>query len=102
MSKFLHLGMSLEDVIRATTLTPAKAMQVDDRIGILATGMQADVVLLDVERGQFPLVDSEQKIRMAAQRLVPVSVCKRGHWTACGDTVNSAGNRHRGVLTTAT
>ena len=87
MSKFLYLGMTLPDVIRATTSAPAKAMGLQNRLGRLKAGHQADVVLLKREFGSFPLTDAEQQVRFAAERLVPVSVCKRGHWSPCGRNV---------------
>ena len=83
MSKFLYLGMPMEAVIRAATLAPATAMRLEDRIGSLRTGLQADVVLLRHERGSFPLSDVEHQIRHSPERLVPVSVAKRGVWSAC-------------------
>lgn len=87
MSKFLYLGMTLPDVIRATTSAPAKAMGLQNRLGLLKAGHQADVVLLKREFGSFPLTDAEQQVRFAPERLVPVSVCKRGHWSPCGGNV---------------
>lgn len=86
MSKFLYLGMPLEQIIRSVTSAPAAAMQIQDRLGLLKPGYQADVVLLKRERGKFPLEDVEHQIRVAPERLVPISVCKRGQWTACGGT----------------
>ncbi len=83
MGKFLYLGMPLEQVIRASTSAPALAMRLQDRLGALLPGLQADVVLLKHERGNFPLVDVEGQTRMGPERLVPISVCKRGKWMAC-------------------
>ena len=83
MSKFLHLGMPLEQIIRASTFVPATAMRKQDRLGSLAVGKQADVVLLKRQHGQFPLMDSEDQIRVASERLLPVAVCKRGRWSGC-------------------
>lgn len=84
MSKFLYLGMPLEQIIRATTSAPAAAMRLEHQLGMLQLGRQADIVLLKRERGSFPLTDVENQIRIAPERLIPVSVCKRGQWTACG------------------
>jgi len=86
MSKFLYLGMPLEQIIRATTSAPAAAMRLQDRLGILDAGRQADIVLLKHERGSFPLVDVEGQTRISSERLIPISVCKRGHWLTCGGT----------------
>lgn len=81
MSKFLYLGMPLEQVIKAATSSPAKAMKIDDRVGSLAVGKQADIVLLQREEGQFPLTDVEHQVRIGKERLVAKSVCKRGRWS---------------------
>ncbi|WP_010586147.1 amidohydrolase family protein [Schlesneria paludicola] len=83
MSKFLYLGMPLEQIIRASTFLPASAMGKQDRLGSLQAGKQADIVLLKRQRGEFPLTDSESQTRIASERLIAVSVCKRGKWTAC-------------------
>lgn len=84
MSKFLFLGMPLESVIRATTSVPATAMRLHDRLGVLKAGYQADIVLMKHERGNFPLEDVDAQVRISPERLVSVSVCKRGQWSACG------------------
>jgi len=84
MSKFLYLGMPLEQVIRATTSAPAAAMRLQERLGTLAAGLQGDIVLLKREQGRFPLLDTELQTRIASERLVPIKVCKRGAWSACG------------------
>ena len=83
MSKFLYLGMPLEKVIQATTATPALAMRLQDRLGSLKPGMQADVLLMRHESGKFSLEDVEGQIRTSSHRVVPVRVCKRGAWSAC-------------------
>lgn len=83
MSKFLWLGMPLEQVIRATTAAPAAAMRIDDRAGLLLPGRPADVALIRREKGRFPLVDVEGDTRWSDERLVADSVCKNGLWQAC-------------------
>ena len=40
-------GLSEEHALQALTLNGAKAMMLDDRIGSIAVGMDADLVLLD-------------------------------------------------------
>lgn len=69
MSKFLHLGMPLEQVVRASTVRPAQAIGWDDRIGSLAVGRAADVAVLALEEGDFPLTDSHRTTERAGQRL---------------------------------
>jgi imidazolonepropionase-like amidohydrolase len=43
----LGYGMSEEDVLRAVTLVPARILGIDDRVGSLEAGKDADVILLD-------------------------------------------------------
>jgi dihydroorotase len=70
MSKFLHLGMPLAAVIRASTTRAAEAIGWADRIGSLAVGRTADVAILALEDGEFPLTDSYKVTETARQRLV--------------------------------
>lgn len=84
MSKFLYLGMPVKDIVRAVTLNAAKAMRVDDRLGSIQTGKQADITLLKLEKGLFALSDVEGVIRHSSQRLLAEFVCKRGVWHRCG------------------
>lgn len=83
MSKFLHLGMPLTQVIRASTHAPAQAMRVGERFGLLKPGRQADITLMRLEKGRFELVDILGMKRVARRRLVPVAVFKRGHYHPC-------------------
>ena len=83
MSKFLYLGMPLEQIVRATTSAPAAAMRLEKRLGLLQAGRQADITILKRESGKFTLTDVEHQQRIADERLVPVSVCKRGKWHPC-------------------
>ena len=78
MSKLLHLGMPLGEVIRASTRRPAEALKQGDRLGLLRPGRQADITLLRMEEGPCPLYDVLGEVRSADRRLVPVSVLKRG------------------------
>jgi len=56
MSKFLALGMSLHDVIQASTSNPAKEIK-HEELGNLSVGSGADVAILDVVKGKFGLFD---------------------------------------------
>ena len=57
MSKFLNMGMSLYDVVSASTWKPAQVIRCD-QIGHLSAGALADVAVLRLEKGQFAFVDS--------------------------------------------
>jgi dihydroorotase len=57
MSKFLVLGMSLDDVIAKSTWAPAKEIK-QEQLGNLSVGSPADIAVLRVENGNFGFVDS--------------------------------------------
>jgi dihydroorotase len=57
MSKFLALGLSLEEVIARSTWNPARAIRRED-LGHLSVGAPADVTVLSLQAGRFGLVDS--------------------------------------------
>jgi len=69
MSKFLALGLSLEDVIARSTLNPARIVKRDD-LGHLSVGAPADVALLSLQTGRFGLVDSFGGRLQADRKLV--------------------------------
>ena len=69
MDKFLHLGMDLDEVIRHTTAEPAKFLGRQHEIGTLGVGATADITVLDIEEGEFPLTDSHGEIRNGKRRL---------------------------------
>jgi dihydroorotase len=78
MAKFLHLGMSLEDVIEATTLKPALTLKRDKDIGSLRAGSRADIAILRLRNQKTVLVDSYGKKEMGESRVIPVGVVKGG------------------------
>lgn len=57
MTKFLELGMTLEDVVRATTARPAAVLDLAHQAGSLSIGAAADIGVFALERGSFPLYD---------------------------------------------
>lgn len=57
MSKFLALGLSVDDVILRSTWNPARAIGRED-LGNLSVGAVADVAVLRVEEGDFGFLDS--------------------------------------------
>ena len=56
MSKFLALGMSVDDVIAKSTWNPAKEIH-HEELGNLSVGASADVAVLRVENGHFGFTD---------------------------------------------
>jgi dihydroorotase len=70
MSKFLHLGMPLRDVVAATTSRPAEILGIRDEVGTLRPGSVADVALFRLLPGRFPLYDIWGEMREAEALLV--------------------------------
>ena len=56
MSKFLAMGLSLDDVVARSTWNPAREIHQDD-LGNLSVGAPADVAVLRLERGSFGFAD---------------------------------------------
>ena len=69
LSKFLSLGMTLEQVIERATTTPAKAMRRTD-LGTLAVGSPADIALFKLETGDFTFQDIHMNERRGDRLLM--------------------------------
>ena len=79
MSKFLNLGVSLDQVIKMATLNPAKALGEDGRRGSLKPGMLADITIMKLERGNFIFSDGTGGERIIGEVLLePTGVFKEG------------------------
>lgn len=78
LSKLLHVGMELEDVIRATTATPAQATRRQDSIGALAPGREADLTGLELRYGSWSLPDAAGATEVVERLLVPRLVVRGG------------------------
>ena len=59
MMKFLALGVPLEEVLRRVTCNPARALG-EPEIGSLTEGAPADIAVLSLEEGAYPLIDSRK------------------------------------------
>lgn len=56
MSKFLGMGMSLPDIIKASTWAPAKVIK-HEELGNLSQGAVADITVLNMRTGKFGFYD---------------------------------------------
>jgi dihydroorotase len=78
MSKMMHLGMSFEETLKRTTATPARIVGRLEGMGTLQVGGPADLAVLRVEEGAFPLTDSQRNTVTAKQRVVAKAAVCRG------------------------
>ena len=78
LGRFLALGYSLEEVIRMTTANPAKALGMDDVLGSLEVGRDADITVLEEVTGDWIFRDTFGETLKGAKALVPVVTVKGG------------------------
>jgi dihydroorotase len=78
MSKLMAIGMDLEQVVRSTTVQPARVLRMDDEIGTLAVGSRADISVLDLVQEPWTFRDRLGESVQADQRLVPRLVVRKG------------------------
>jgi dihydroorotase len=57
MSKFLNMGMNIEDIIFRATWNSAQSVKRDD-LGNLSEGTEADVAVLSIRKGSFGFIDT--------------------------------------------
>ncbi|MBI2831552.1 MAG: amidohydrolase/deacetylase family metallohydrolase [Chloroflexi bacterium] len=78
MSKLMALGLTVEQVVKMTTLNPALALNIADRHGSLKVGRQADITVLDLVEAKHVFGDSHGGTLEGNSRLIPVFVIKSG------------------------
>lgn len=79
MSKFLALGLSLDQVLEKTTINPARVLGEEHRRGSLRVGMPADISLLELTEGDFLFFDGKAgNILRGKLLLVPKLTIKSG------------------------
>jgi dihydroorotase len=91
MAKFLHLGLSLPEVIRLSTLSPAELIHREHELGSLAPGREADITLFRVVDGDFEVMDAERQ-KERASRMLEVEYTVRA-----GKIVHAANGRQGAV-----
>ena len=83
LSKFLALGMSLEQVLSAATDRPARLLPGDEEWGSLKVGGPGDVAVLDLVEGEVEFVDCHRQKLAGGQKLVGVATVCRGRLMVC-------------------
>jgi dihydroorotase len=83
MSIFLALGLKLEQIIEMSTINPARALYVDDMIGSLKPGMEADITILELISGMWRFEDSGRKTLEVTKMIVPWASIKSGQLIMC-------------------
>lgn len=87
LSKFMLLGLPLEEVVRLATVGPARAARLSPWLGHLGEGAAGDVAVFERVEGRFAFKDSQGASMQGHFRLEPRLVVR--------------GGRVRGIATTA-
>ena len=78
MTKLLHFGMPLEEIVRRVTATPARLMGYAGTVGTLKPGANADVSVFELRDGSYELRDSDGDTITAKRRLLAQLTVKDG------------------------
>ncbi|HUZ17248.1 MAG TPA: amidohydrolase/deacetylase family metallohydrolase [Spirochaetia bacterium] len=84
MSKFINLGMSLYNVVDATTTRPAVALGVAGEWGSLQVGRRANISVIELVDGSFTFFDGNAGNKLTGGKLLePRMVIKEGSVYPC-------------------
>jgi len=78
LSKFLLMGMPLDQVIARATANSARVFREMKPYGTLRPGAPADVTLLELRTGNFEFTDNEKGRRTGREKLFPYAVVMGG------------------------
>ncbi len=78
LSKFLQLGMTIEQVVERAATNPANVFGFPSGLGSLREGAEADLAVFDVRDGNFEFVDGLGAKRTGHLKLMPVATVKSG------------------------
>lgn len=78
MTKLLHFGMPLDEVVRRVTAVPAKIMGYEGTVGTLKPGANADVSVFELRDEDIELRDSDGDRITARRRFLPQLTLKDG------------------------
>lgn len=79
MSKFLCMGMSINDVIAASTVNAAMALRRPE-LGSLKPGSAGDATVISIQQGQFDYEDVVGEHMTGDRKIVSEGVAVRGRW----------------------
>ena len=78
MTRFLALGFALDDVIAMTTVNSARALDLQDSLGSLEPGREADISVLEAVSGEWTVADVRGETLTTAVALRPALTVRAG------------------------
>jgi len=93
MSKFLCMGLSVQDVILRSTWNPAKIIKRPE-LGNLSVGTEADVAIFSLSKGNFGFTDINGEVKKGTQKFVAELTIRAGKivWDLNGISATEANN----------
>jgi len=80
MASFLHLGMSLDQIVERVTTIPGKILNYPEKVGTLEPGVPADVSILELIDEDFEAADMSRPAhtRTLKKQFMPIATMKSG------------------------
>lgn len=78
LSKYVHLGYSIDDALALGTMKPAAAVNLPDHIGTLKVGADADIAVIQHREGPVTFTDADGNERSGNQLMLPVETLRKG------------------------
>ncbi|GHV54751.1 dihydroorotase [Deltaproteobacteria bacterium] len=79
LSRFLAVGLSVREVVAMAVGAPAKALGLEDRKGSLRVGREADISVIDIQRGNYIFMDHGKGETFSGEQfLAPVFTVRKG------------------------
>lgn len=76
MTELLALGMTLDEIVATVTSNPAIMVRMQDQIGTLKVGRDADISVLEILNGKFKLSDNSG-VEVVSDKLIRPVFCLR-------------------------
>ena len=80
VSKYMALGVTLDEVIEMVTTNAARVFNFGLPLGTLKPGCEADIGIFEVQTGNFEFMDSGRRKLAGRQRLVNKAVVRHGEF----------------------
>mgnify|MGYP001372343179 FL=1 len=78
LSKYIHLGYSIDNALALGTMKPAAAVGLPDHIGTLKIGADADIAVIQHREGPVTFTDADGNERAGKQVMLPVETLRKG------------------------
>jgi len=78
MSKLMAVGYSLSDVVKMASGNAAKAIGMQDTLGAIAVGREADLSIVDVATGRWKFTDTKEVPFTGEKAIIPAQTIRAG------------------------